>query len=93
MCLGLLLHSLVVAICCRNSSILLYIVGKNLLDLEQRKGPFAVINATDMVAGQEVSFAQDFFDWLCVDLNDVEIARASGGIQRRTINFFTHYAK
>ena len=29
-----------------------------------------------MVAGQEVSFTQDFFDWLCVDLNDVEIARA-----------------
>ena len=27
-------------------------------------------------AGQEVSFTQDFFDWLCVDLNDVEIARA-----------------
>lgn len=35
-----------------------------------------MINATDMTAGQEVSFTQDFFDWLCVDLNDVEIARA-----------------
>ena len=31
---------------------------------------------TDMTAGQEFSFTQDFFDWLCVDLNDVEIARA-----------------
>ena len=50
--------------------------GKKFADLEQRKGPFAVINATDMVAGQEVSFTQDFFDWLCVDLNDVEIVRA-----------------
>lgn len=50
--------------------------GKKFADLEQRKGPFAVINATDMVAGQEVSFTQDFFDWLCIDLNDVEIARA-----------------
>ena len=50
--------------------------GKKFADLEQRKGPFAVINATDMVAGQEVSFTQDFFDWLCVDLNDVEIAWA-----------------
>lgn len=49
---------------------------KKFSDLEQRKGPFAVINATDMTAGQEVSFTQDFFDWLCVDLNDVEIARA-----------------
>ena len=50
--------------------------GKNLQILNNVKGPFAVINATDMVAGQEVSFTQDFFDWLCVDLNDVEIARA-----------------
>ena len=51
--------------------------GKTLADLaQQRKGPFAVINATDMTAGQKVSFTQDFFDWLCVDLNDIEIARA-----------------
>lgn len=26
--------------------------------------------------GQKISFTQDFFDWLCLDLNDVEIARA-----------------
>ena len=51
--------------------------GKTFADLAQkRKGPFAVINATDMTAGQKVSFTQDFFDWLCVDLNDIEIARA-----------------
>mgnify|MGYP000542236892 FL=1 len=51
--------------------------GKTFADLaQQRKGPFAVINATDMTAGQKVSFTQDFFDWLCVDLNDIEIARA-----------------
>ena len=29
-----------------------------------------------MTAEQKISFTQDFFDWLCVDLNDVEIARA-----------------
>lgn len=50
--------------------------GKKFADLEQRKGPFAVINATDMTAEQKISFTQDFFDWLCLDLNDVEIARA-----------------
>lgn len=50
--------------------------GKTFADLaQQRKGPFAVINATDMTAEQKVSFTQDFFDWLCVDLNDIEIAR------------------
>lgn len=37
--------------------------GKTFADLaQQRKGPFAVINATDMTAGQKVSFTQDFFD-------------------------------
>ena len=51
--------------------------GKTFADLaRKRKGPFAVINATDMTAGQKVSFTQDFFDWLCVDLNDIEIGRA-----------------
>lgn len=51
--------------------------GKTFADLaRKRKGPFAVINATDMTAEQKVSFTQDFFDWLCVDLNDIEIARA-----------------
>ena len=51
--------------------------GKTFADLaRKRKGPFAVINATDMMAEQKVSFTQDFFDWLCVDLNDIEIARA-----------------
>ncbi|WP_109079221.1 patatin-like phospholipase family protein [Aggregatibacter kilianii] len=51
--------------------------GKKFADLvQQRKGPFAVISATDMTAGEKVSFTQDFFDWLCLDLNDIEIARA-----------------
>lgn len=46
-------------------------------DLHQhRRGPFAVISATDMSAGRKVSFHQEFFDVLCVDLLPIEVARA-----------------
>ena len=86
-------HNLAEAILLQEQLNLALYKEKKFSDLEQRKGPFAVINATDMTAGQEVSFTQDFFDWLCVDLNDVEIATGSSGIKRRTINFFTDYAK
>ena len=41
-----------------------------------RRGPFAVISATDMTLGKRVDFTQDFFDAMCVDLSDVRIARA-----------------
>ena len=51
--------------------------NKKFADLAtQRKGPFAVISATDMTAGQKVNFTQDFFDMLCLNLNDLQIARA-----------------
>ncbi len=51
--------------------------GKTFGDLvHQRKGPFAVISATDMNMGQKISFTQEFFDGLCLDLNQMEIARA-----------------
>ena len=40
------------------------------------KGPFAVITATDMSAGNRVEFTQEYFDALCVDLSDLPIARA-----------------
>lgn len=43
---------------------------------ERRQGPFVVINATDMTAGSRVSFSQEFFDVLCVDLLPIEVARA-----------------
>ena len=33
-----------------------------------RKGPFAVISATDMSIGQRIEFTQEFFDALCLDL-------------------------
>lgn len=41
-----------------------------------RKGPFAVISATDMSIGQRIEFTQEFFDALCLDLNRLPIARA-----------------
>lgn len=46
-------------------------------DLEyNRKGPYAIISATDMSIGQKILFTQDFFDMLCIDLGETEIARA-----------------
>lgn len=42
----------------------------------QRKGPFAVISATDMAGGQRLDFTQDVFDALCVDLSEMPVARA-----------------
>ncbi|AAP95078.1 patatin [[Haemophilus] ducreyi] len=51
--------------------------GRTFNDLvKERKGPFAVISATDMNAGQKITFIQDMFDGLCLNLNDLEIARA-----------------
>lgn len=41
-----------------------------------RKGPFAVISATDMSIGQRINFTQEFFDIMCLNLNDLEVARA-----------------
>ncbi|MBR1375738.1 MAG: patatin-like phospholipase family protein [Cardiobacteriaceae bacterium] len=38
--------------------------------------PFVVISATDMASGEKVNFTQDFFDALCLDLDQMEIARA-----------------
>lgn len=46
-------------------------------DLDQRrKGPFAVISATDMAAGSRVDFTQEFFDMMCLNLSQLRIARA-----------------
>lgn len=51
--------------------------GKKFGDLvKNRKGPFAVISATDMNVGQTITFTQETFDGLCLNLNDLEIARA-----------------
>ena len=42
----------------------------------RRKGPFAVISATDMTAGRRIDFTQEYFDILCLNLSDLRIARA-----------------
>ncbi|WP_044470001.1 patatin-like phospholipase family protein [Mannheimia massilioguelmaensis] len=42
----------------------------------KRKGPFAVISATDMNSGQKITFTQEFFDGLCLNLSKMEISRA-----------------
>ena len=41
-----------------------------------RKGPFAVISATDMASGQRIDFTQENFDQFCLDLSDLRVARA-----------------
>ncbi|TCP97738.1 NTE family protein [Cricetibacter osteomyelitidis] len=44
--------------------------------VNKRKGPFALISATDMTQGIKVNFTQEFFDMLCLNLSDMRIARA-----------------
>ena len=41
-----------------------------------RKGPFALISATDMTRGSKVVFTQEMFDSLCLDLSRMPVARA-----------------
>ncbi len=42
----------------------------------RRKGPFAVVSATDMSIGRRVDFTQEFFDIMCLNLSDLRLARA-----------------
>lgn len=44
--------------------------------LKRRKGPFAVISATDMTAGRRVDFTQEYFDAMCLNLSKLRISRA-----------------
>lgn len=44
--------------------------------VHKRKGPFALISATDMTYGNKLLFTQEYFDTMCLDLNKLEIARA-----------------
>lgn len=43
---------------------------------ERRKGPFAVISATDMSLGSRFSFTQEYFDIMCLNLSKLPVARA-----------------
>jgi NTE family protein len=45
-------------------------------DLQKAKGPFVVINGTDVTAGSRFSFTQDQFDAICGDLSRVTLGRA-----------------
>ena len=50
--------------------------GKTFADLQARKEPMILINATDMVHGTRFSFNQDVFDAICSDLSSFPVARA-----------------
>ncbi len=44
--------------------------------LAARKGPFILINATDMTHGTRIAFTQEVFDMICSDLSLFSVARA-----------------
>ena len=46
-------------------------------DMAARKGPFIVMNATDMTHGTRVGFTRDAFDLICSDLSKFPVARAA----------------
>lgn len=50
--------------------------GKTFADLENSGGPFIMINATDLNNGNQFTFTQTQFDFLCSDLSSFKIARA-----------------
>ncbi len=45
-------------------------------DMVARKGPFIIINATEMTHGIRVGFTQEAFDVICSDLSGFSVARA-----------------
>jgi NTE family protein len=51
--------------------------GKTFGDIAARKGPFIMMNATDMTHGLRIGFNQDAFDLICSDLSRFPVARAA----------------
>jgi NTE family protein len=45
-------------------------------DLQRAKGPFVIINGTDVATGARFSYTQDQFDAICGDLSKITVARA-----------------
>jgi NTE family protein len=45
-------------------------------DMAAGKGPFIIINATEMTHGTRIGFTQDAFDPICSDLSQFSVARA-----------------
>lgn len=50
--------------------------GATFADIDRRGGPLIIINATDTGLGEQFSFTQDAFDWICADLATYPVARA-----------------
>lgn len=50
--------------------------GANFADLQRRKGPLILINASDLAYGVRFSFTQEYFNLLCSDISTFPIARA-----------------
>jgi NTE family protein len=46
-------------------------------DIAARKGPFIIMNATEMTHGTRVGFTQEGFDLICSDLSLFSVARAA----------------
>ena len=51
--------------------------GATFADLDQRKGPFVIVTATDISTGARLGFHQGVFDFLCSDLSAVPLSRAA----------------
>jgi len=46
-------------------------------DIAVRKGPFIIMNATEMTHGTRIGFTQEAFDVICSDLSPFSVARAA----------------
>jgi len=51
--------------------------GRTLGDMEARKGPLILMNATDMTHGTRVGITQEAFNLICSDLSKFPVARAA----------------
>ena len=50
--------------------------GKTFADLQQPGRPYILINSTDLNSHDQFVFSQDYFDFLCSDLSQFQVARA-----------------
>lgn len=50
--------------------------GKTFADIQKNKGPFILINASDINSHSQFIFIQQQFDFLCSDLSKFKVARA-----------------
>ena len=50
--------------------------GKTFADLQRSDRPFILINATDLNSHDQFVFSQNYFDFLCTDLSQFQVARA-----------------